>query len=63
VLRHAGGLSIGEALNDDGTLLPNMVAIEFDDKEGNEICCATLERSLIETTYRHIPLYDSYITD
>jgi hypothetical protein len=63
VLRRAGRLSIGEALDDDGALLSNMVAIGFDDEDGIEICCAIIERSLLETKYRDIPTYDTYITN
>jgi hypothetical protein len=59
VIRRSGRLSIGEALDDDGTLLPNMVAIGFDDEDGAEICCAIIERSHLETKYRDIPTNDT----
>ena len=63
VLKRDGRLCIGDALSDEGELLPTMVAIAFDDPDGNEICCATLERSLLQATYRDIPTYDSYISN
>ena len=63
VIGRSARLSIGDALDDDGVLLPNMVAVGFYDEDGKEICCAIIERSLLETKYRAIPSYDTYITN
>ena len=63
VLRRDGRLSIGEALDDDGTLMPTMVALGFDDTEGKEICCAVFQRAELEALYPGVPSVDTYVRD
>ena len=63
VLRHSGRLSIGEAFGDgpnDGPI-PHLIALGFDDKDGKEIGCCCIERSVLEAMYPDIPTYDRYV--
>lgn len=63
IIERSGRLSMGPALDDNGELLSNMVAIGFDDSDGNEICCALLERARLEDMHRDICIYDAFISN
>lgn len=62
VLKRAGCLSIGIALDDDDNHLPDMIAIGLDDRAGNEVCCVTIKRALLKASYHEIPAFDTYLT-
>ncbi len=63
VIERSGRLSMGAALDDNGDLLSNMVAIGFDDSDGNEICCAFLERARLQEMHGDIGVYDAFISN
>jgi hypothetical protein len=55
-------IGLGIAMNDDGTLNPEAVALYFDTKEGKEVCSAFLPRSELVERYPDLVRFDSFIS-